>query len=409
MGGTKKILQNKKTKLSHMIELLDQIDLSNINIKLIKSNCKTLSKIFLQMKKIWEQVEKINYISRMYKYGSIQYLDIIKTISGNFLLENLKVKNIIENSTSIILYQYKNIKFYWFNSIDKNNGYNHEQNELNENTSNMDLIMSKTMFKITMCMNLFKYPNFIDNIDRIIIWIPISTERNYFANMINEKELDKSSKSFEAFVASGVTYSTSKSKITLVTRFEEVEKLLIHELVHNYNLDGSEYHSDFLMKQVVSQYKNIKNPLNYDYEYSIYESYTELVSTYFYLIFKNLVIKTTTHDIETKLFSQILCELLYSYNTISNIIKLNGYNSWNKFAKSNTFEGSICTYEYYYVKALAYNNLGFELGSKPQDFVNIYLQIIKMIKNIQGEGGDPLMKDIYLNAKTQTNFKYQLN
>ena len=40
---------------------------------------------------------------------------------------------------------------------------------------------------------------------------------------------------------------------------EEIDKLLIHELIHNLHLDGSNYHNE--LKQIINQYKktNIKS------------------------------------------------------------------------------------------------------------------------------------------------------
>ena len=202
-------------------------------------------------------------------------------------------------------------------------------------------------------------------------------------------------------------------KITIVTRYEEVEKLLIHELIHNYNLDGSEYHKK--LTNVLNKYMEIKNNKNYHYEYSIYESYTELLSTYLYLLFVNIIntnTNTNTKILEEKLLGQIIIEIIYSYNLIANLIRMNGYKNYNEFIENKAFMGDICVYEYYYIKALLYNNYILEIGIASKHgykkFDNIYMQIINVIEenNIKD---DILMQQIYINYKKINNFKYILH
>ena len=130
---------------------------------------------------------------------------------------------------------------------------------------------------------------------------------------------------FNAFTASGVTYGSSP-RYTIISRYEEVSKLLLHELIHNFYVDGNSCHH--LMHDIISKYKQIKGS-NYDYEYSIYESYTELLSSYYNIIFSNINIQDYTSrvgeaTIKGKIKTQIIIELLYSYNTIANLIKING-------------------------------------------------------------------------------------
>ena len=76
---------------------------------------------------------------------------------------------------------------------------------------------------------------------------------------------NKSTSNFEAFTASGLTYN-KKPRITVITRYEEIDKLLFHELIHNYYLDGSKYHRE--IKNVILTYEKSKNDDNYNYEYS---------------------------------------------------------------------------------------------------------------------------------------------
>ena len=146
------------------------------------------------------------------------------------------------------------------------------------------------MFKIALCLNKYTFQNKIDNVRRDIVWIPINKKRNFKYDKISKTNIKKTQDNFEAFVASGVTFGLNP-RITIVTRYEEVEKLLIHELIHNYNLDGSGFHDN--NHSLIKKYSKIKNShtmsniKNYDYPYSLYESYTELLSSYLSMIFRN--------------------------------------------------------------------------------------------------------------------------
>jgi hypothetical protein len=87
--------------------------------------------------------------------------------------------------------------------------------------------------------------------------------------------------------------------------------------------------------------------------------------------------------------SEILLELIYSYNTIANLIKLYEYRSYDDFESEKKFRGDICVYEYYYLKGLMYNNYKLKLCSSKEDFQNNYQKIININKN------DPLLQHIF--------------
>jgi hypothetical protein len=121
------------------------------------------------------------------------------------------------------------------------------------------------------------------------------------------------------------------------------------------------------------------------------------------LIFNNIDEKID--KIKDKLLSNIIIELIYSYNTIVNLVKLNKYITWEDFIKSESFYGDICIYEYYYIKGLMYNNFKFKIYKKYEDFINLYNDIIKIIEN---STNDKLLIDIFNNYIKQDNYKYML-
>lgn len=375
--------------------LINTIDLKKINLRTIKNNSKKLLDIYNKLNKLWKEIdeEKIQY--NIYSKTTYEYIHQIQILNENFISSNSNIKNIIEETKFIHCLSLENIYFYWLSDIGE------------KNLLNPDYLLSNYMFKITLCLNLYKY-NKKDKIERKNIWIPINKKRDFEYNKISKTNLKRTTENFEAFVASGVTFGLNP-RVTIVTRYEEVEKLLIHELIHNYNIDGSEYHNQ--LTKILNEYKNVKNNnisknKNYHYEFSIYESYTELLSTYFYLLFEN--IRTNKELNLNELIGKIIIELIYSYNLISNLIDINGYTNYNDFRNKLFFSGEICKYEYYYIKALMYNNFELEFGNCLNDFKCIYSNIINMIKKNQNID-DLLMEEIYNNHITHSNYKYQIH
>ena len=375
--------------------LINMIDLKKINTQVIKNNSQKLLCIYNNLNKLWTEIDENNIHYGIYGETTNEYILQIQILNENFLSSNPIIKNIIEETKFIHCLSFDNIYFYWLSNIGE------------KKLLDPDYLLSFNMFKITLCLNLYKY-NCSDKIQRKIIWIPINKKRDFKYNKISKINLKKTTENFEAFVASGVTFG-QEPRVTVVSRYEEVEKLLIHELIHNYNIDGSKYHNK--LKNILNEYKIVKNNnlsknKNYHYEFSIYESYTELLSTYFYLLFENIRINGKLNL--NKLMGQIIIELIYSYNLISNLIDINGYTNYNDFRDKLFFSGEICKYEYYYIKALMYNNWDLELGNNFKDFECIYSNIINMIKKNQNID-DTLMEEIYNNHVSHTNFKYQIH
>ena len=363
--------------------IVEKINFKNINFNIINKNIQKLVKIHNLLQFIWNQFDNIIFHVINIDIGSKEYTDIMNKLKKSMFSQYKKFKELINQEPKYLKkISYSNINFYYiFDS---------------EEQFKRDIEYIIYLFKISLCLRLFKIQN--DVIIREIIWYPIFAERNFGFNEINDRNLEECVNNFEAFTASGVTYGNNP-RITIVTRYEEAMKLLIHELIHNYYIDGSCYHDE--LQDIISKYKNIKNLQNYDYEYSIYESYTELVASYLTLLFLN--IDLTGETLKEKLLSQIILELLYSYNTIANLAILSNIGNLDD---EIIFKGDICIYEYYYIKGLMYNNFELIFGHKLDEFKKIYQNIIKMINNINA---DKLLKNIFVVYVKQNNFKYMLH
>lgn len=378
-------------KVNIVKKLINQIDLSNINYQLIKKNSKYIADIFINIKKYW-----INYANSTDLHIPIEkseYEHIYKIISNSFLSDNIKFSQTLKNIKKFIKLTMDKVTFIY---ADLGN-YSQDINSINQ------------LFSQTICLSKFT-PTVIPNSNHkiLVIWIPIDSPRDFLFDEITKSTLNKSVNNFNAFTASGVTFNHNP-RISIITRYEEISKLLIHELIHNLYLDGSNHHNH--NHSLINSYQLIKNPkqsnsldlatsdiLNYDYPFSIYESYTELLSSYLSMGFRNINCANTKKFVQ-RIKTEIIMELLYSYNTIGNLIKLNKLN-YQEFKKHPKFLGDICFYEYYFLKALEYNNLDFILPTNKKDFKQTYLKIININKN------DLLLENICENTIKQINFKY---
>ncbi|AYV79944.1 MAG: hypothetical protein Gaeavirus2_26 [Gaeavirus sp.] len=358
---------------SNIIErLYKNIDLSKINYKIIKHNANYLYNVFTEIQKLWDDVSYDQVVINKKEFNKI-----IKIANTSFLNQYDKVLEYIKNVTQIIKVTDSNITFYYFDA----GSYSKDIDQIN--------------YLFNMTVTTAKYFKVRDTENIIILWLPIDINRDFVYDVIDNDTLKKSEHEYTAFTSSGVTFGLNP-RYTIITRYEEIHKLLLHELIHNFYIDGS-CHTDF--DDVLTKYKNSKSTHNHHYQYSMYESYTELLATYITIIFRNINL-TSQQEIIDKIETEIIMELLYSYNTICNLIKKNGFKTFNEFMKTREFKGDICIYEYYYLKGLMYNNYELTICNDKICHRNNYLNIID--ENIN----DNLLEDIYNHSINQTNFRY---
>jgi len=302
-----------------MDDLVKKLNFSLLPYKIIKNNAKLLSNLLKNIKDI-----KIIFSNNFIKHDKNHIDNILKK---SLSYTQPVIRNIIDNQI-INIYEIKqdNIKFYY---VDTGDYYK-------------DIKLFDKLFKITLLLT--KLVNSKQNI--ICIWIPTDKKRifNYNKKFSLEKNINISANNYNAFSSSGVSWKDNDINYSLITRYEEIEKLLLHELIHNLNIDGSKNnYNDLLI-----EYKKIKPTNNYHYDHSMYETYAELLATYLYIVFS----KYFNNKINIKAW--IIIQIIYSYNIIVNLIKLN-HKTLNDFKNNLSFKGDICIYEYYFLKTLAYH------------------------------------------------------
>lgn len=347
--------------------LYDNIDIQYLNDDVINNNVDILMDTYNKFKKIYLSLENIE-------------LEHIKVENGQRIIDMLRNKfdymtliKFIENTKGVYSIEYDNIKFYYLMNSEKQ--YLKDKELINK--------------LIKIALTLYKFQNNKKGEKITILWIPINKNRNFEFDLIEEDTLKKVNQNFEAFTASGLTFDNT----TIITRYEEIEKLLLHELIHNFNLDG--HHCNSQLKNFKKIYNNNKFD-NYEYRYDFYESYTEILSSYF-----NILFRLINRDITKKILkSYIIIEILYSYNVVANLLRINGYIDYEEFLKKQNFKGDICVYEYYYIKALMYNNFKIYKMKSCFDVENFYDKILKIDKD------DEIMRIVFNIYIKNNNFKY---
>lgn len=376
-----KLAKLKKYNKHIIKSLIENIDLNNVNFDVIKKNASYLTGHVKKLKQIWKTLP--NYYEKTVlktDLNSLEYKKIISIIKSNQLKNYSKFDEYLDKNKVLIRYL----------DTDNNITYYVLKNDADE----IDEEIIVKHIKITICLKKH-FSNFGDkNKETVLIWVPIEKGRDFNEEILNDETLFNSEDNFNAFTASGLTFSLENLRITLITRYEEVDKLLIHELFHNFGLDGSLVKTNDFEK-LNKTYKKTKNKTNnFDYTFSIYESYAELSSSYFNLIFKNMF----SNNIKKDLITNILVELLYSYNTIYNLARINNYTNYQDFIDSKSFKGNICFFEYYYLKGLMYNNYIYTINSVPDV---LYIDVLELI-----DKKEPLLEDVFKQKLEQINYKF---
>lgn len=299
-------------------------------------------------------------------------------------LENSKIRDYCKTETILLKFENEHVLFFVL--------YKKEHNKKKLIKTCKELLQICIFF-----YSLAKKTSGCDTTEKInLIWIPIAIKKDFLTHC----NIDKSSENFQAFSVSGITFShfTRDNKLcSIITRKEEIHRLCIHELLHQTKLDFS---SDISL-DTKNKYKKLKNPCNYHYHHSLVESFTELSSTYYnimfqlYFMYGNVLCRKS---FQQKFKFCINIEILYSTIVVLSIIKMNHYMNLKEFNEKKCFHGDISIYEYYYIKWL----LLFLFDFTNQN--NIYERICE-IHEIP-----PVLlrklENIYQKVKILKNYKY---
>jgi hypothetical protein len=211
-----------------------------------------------------------------------------------------------------------------------------------------------------------KYLDNVDNIIKKIIKI-VGFYVKYTENKKNvpditiyyidiNKNLPKGSKNKDNVLGKDIINSGFKFNNNIVIyRNEELFKILIHELIHYYNIDEFIKEDNKVSNYLLNNIYNINTPKK---ELKIYEACTEAIATMLNIIFfsEKINMDNLIHNLYIEIvFSLIQNSKLFKYVNIEN-----SKDIYLKYKKPTKFKQNTFVFEYHYLKSkllLNFNNL----------------------------------------------------
>lgn len=212
------------------------------------------------------------------------------------------------------------------------------------NDQNNNLITGLLM-AINMFSHMFPY-----KYDGLTINICLdNNKRDIIGKEITRESFDTHKKKSVAFNVSGLT--NRSEKLIILTKKEEIIKLLFHELIHYVGLDRVLVDLNYQVEW------NISDP-----QVNISEAYTEYCSIILNCIFSSIIIGANEKINFMSLINFLLhLEFEYSLYLTASILKLYGYDdhTYQEFfshRKSTPMYSPICTWEYVILRTMLYLN-----------------------------------------------------
>lgn len=353
-----KILNNKFTNL--IKELLKYADTFQIN-------CSKSVKIFID--NINKDLVTESEISDFLNYNSEEMSKILEIINDN--ISDYNIKKIINNYDKLILSKF--VPYEIHKDILQNLiNYKNILVNLDSNKINFKVYYSNIDYnKLCICFVKALYIINLYNLKNLDIEIKLFLSKK-------EKKIGKHKFLGRDEVNSGLTSFGNIKKI-IIYREEEIEKVLLHELVHYLNIDN------YIMDKNINNLINCNFNIHENSGINFFEAYTESIA-----FTTNLISNSILSTIDYKILLDL--ELKFSILQYSKILKF--YR-----AKKSFFSKSSCVTKtsdwiekssilsYYILKLGSIFNLDFFINkymfSKNFDIIEYYNYIINNLEKIK--------------------------
>lgn len=309
-----------------LIKDINKFNLKNYYFNIFRNFINNTNKI--------EYYKVINFIEIYYKY----YINSLKNIQLYFTNEDNKIKIINKyfDKSNVIDFKYINNyldnKFIGKNkqkiikdiNVKKNINLNNLHFEIYYNNNNIDYIDELVYF-------LFIIYNIVKNIFKIkekklniIIFYCDIKKQHYKKKVIDFENMN-----------SGL----SNDNYIILFRQEEILKVFIHELLHNFGLDNHK----------LSNTKKLKNIFKIDSHNLFNEGYIEFVAIILHSLFVSSILSNSFNTMKNYFNVIINYEILFS---LIQLVKfLNIYNiNFLDFFNNNSYKENTNTFSYIYLK-----------------------------------------------------------
>ena len=231
---------------------------------------------------------------------------------------------------------------------------------------------------------------------------PNNITRNLIDAKFTHDHLDMYKKTNQAFTTSGMTGS-----YMVITKSEELIKLLLHELIHFYKLDGTIGRT----KNYLDKYRIMLPFTDYnDEEECIAELLSNIYNCMFICIISSLKDKLNKSDQLVLLEKIISDEQKYSYHVIAKILYYFNIDPSNMFSRQNIHNKVelVSPINLYHIfKSIIYNNIDILLECNNCDNIfdisnTVYKSVYDMSQKIYKKFVDDV-SDSYKNIKSDGN------
>ena len=362
-----------------------------LNRNLLDSSLQLLS---IQDKKQFIQLINNNNSDELVNWINLNGKPILRTI--NFLVKTRKLPDNVFNNNidSDILNE-----FVEFNIIDflMNNIEVKHQYKINYKNININLVIYSNKKKISKSR--------INILIKIIILIGLYKNKTHKSLKTLDINIDIYMTNFNKKINKSIilgpketnTGFTSPNYKLTIFRTEELQKVLIHELIHYLDLDLK-----YVNPNLISNYFNI-NPNN---EIRLNEAYTEILALIINVSINSFLEKNKKNiSLANKMVNYELSFTFFQIGKILNHYKFNNSNEFFiKYSNDNRFKQNTSIFSYFIVKGILLYNLDHLL--KNLDYINNTNFFNYIVDNCNDNFIDltnQYLKFIYINKKN-SNF-----
>lgn len=297
----------------------------------------------------------INKIGLLFNENKINYnlwlsRNKIKLITDKSIIEDyknsLKIDSLFKDNIKSLEKDIETLKYLYLFTIKNNNI-----------TFKIYLIIHKKQnfnYQIYQIINIISSLFYLNNLDLqnqiINIYLYLYDKpRTLYNQDLNDKSINGLTKSNRFICTCG--YTSSRENKIIITRLNHFTGLLIHELLHLFNVDEKDNDFDITNEWERLFYNLISNKTKPGYFFEGINNFKACII--------NMTIKHYLFDKSIDILSLFKIEYYYSYLLCCKLIKFFNCSNYQDMIKNNKFEQNGSLFEYSFIKFMFLSNVDY--------------------------------------------------
>ena len=274
----------------------------------------------------------------------------IKLISDNSIIRDyknsLKTDDLFKDNIKSLIKDIETLKYLYLFVI-KNNNITFKIHLLNHKNQNFNY----QIYQIINIISSLFYLNKLDLQNQTInIYLYLYDKpRTLYNQDLNDKSINGLTNSNRFICTCG--YTSSRENKIIITRINHFTGLLIHELLHLFNVDEKDNDFDITNDWERLFYNLISNKTKPGYFFEGINNFKACII--------NTMIKYYLFDKSIDILSLFKIEYYYSYLLCCKIIKFFNCSSYQDMIKNNKFEQNGSLFEYTFIKFIFLSNIDY--------------------------------------------------